>query len=29
MDGLYPVLMAVAAQRSLREHRPVAISEVE
>ena len=29
MDGLYPVLMAVAAARSLQEHRPVAISEVE
>ena len=29
MDGLYPVLMAVAVDRSLREHRPVAISEVE
>lgn len=28
-DGLYPVLMAAAAARSLREHRPVSISEVE
>ena len=29
MDGLYPVLMAAAAVKSLKEHRPVAISEVE
>ena len=29
MDGLYPVLMAAAAARSLQEHRPVSISEVE
>lgn len=29
MDGLYPVLMAVAAARSLQEHRPVSIREVE
>ncbi|MFV0438824.1 MAG: inositol 2-dehydrogenase [Desulfopila sp.] len=29
LDGLYPVLMAAAATRSLREGRPVKISEVE
>ena len=29
MDGLYPVFMAAAAVKSLKEHRPVAISEVE
>ena len=29
MDGLYPVLMAVAAGKSLKEGRPVKISEVE
>jgi len=28
-DGLYPVLMAAAATRSLREGRPVKISEIE
>ena len=28
-DGLYPVLMAAAATRSLKENRPVKISEVE
>lgn len=27
-DGLYPVLMAAAAAKSLREHRPVRIAEV-
>lgn len=27
-DGLYPVLMAVAAGKSLKEHRPVKISEL-
>jgi myo-inositol 2-dehydrogenase/D-chiro-inositol 1-dehydrogenase len=27
-DGLYPVLMAVAAAKSLREGRPVNIAEV-
>ena len=29
MDGLYPVLMAAAATKSLKEGRPVKISEVE
>lgn len=29
IDGLYPVLMAAAATKSLREGRPVAISEIE
>jgi myo-inositol 2-dehydrogenase/D-chiro-inositol 1-dehydrogenase len=29
MDGLYPVLMAAAATQSLKEGRPVKISEVE
>lgn len=29
MDGLYPVLMAIAAQRSLREGRRVQIAEVD
>ena len=29
MDGLYPVLMAAAASKSLKEGRPVKISEVE
>lgn len=29
MDGLYPVLMAAAATKSLREGKPVKISEVE
>lgn len=29
MDGLYPVLMAAAAAKSLREGRPVSIAEVE
>lgn len=29
MDGLYPVLMAAAATKSLKEGRPVQISEVE
>ena len=29
MDGLYPVLMAAAATKSLHEGRPVKISEVE
>ena len=29
MDGLYPVLMAAAATKSLREGRPVRISEVD
>ncbi|MGE4549427.1 MAG: inositol 2-dehydrogenase [Intestinibacillus sp.] len=29
LDGLYPVLMAAAAQKSLAEGRPVKISEVE
>lgn len=28
-DGLYPVLMAAAATKSLKEGRPVAISEIE
>ncbi|MCH3917793.1 MAG: inositol 2-dehydrogenase [Spirochaetia bacterium] len=28
-EGLYPILMATAANRSLKEHRPVKISEVE
>ena len=28
-DGLYPVLMAAAATKSLHEGRPVKISEVE
>ena len=28
-DGLYPVLMAAAATRSLHEGRPVKISEIE
>ena len=28
-DGLYPVLMAAAATKSLKEGRPVKISEVE
>ena len=28
-DGLYPVLMAAAATKSLREGRPVKISEIE
>lgn len=27
-DGLYPVLMAAAAAKSLKENRPVRISEV-
>ena len=29
MDGLYPVLMAAAATKSLKEGRPVKISEIE
>lgn len=29
LDGLYPVLMAAAATKSLKENRPVKISEVE
>lgn len=29
MDGLYPVLMAAAATKSLKEGRPVKIEEVE
>lgn len=29
LDGLYPVLMAAAATRSLKEGRPVKISEIE
>jgi len=29
LDGLYPVLMAAAANKSLKEGRPVKISEVE
>lgn len=29
MDGLYPVLMAAAATKSLQENRPVKITEVE
>lgn len=29
MDGLYPVLMAAAATKSLKEGRPVSIAEVE
>lgn len=28
-DGLYPVLMAAAATKSLKEGRPVKISEIE
>lgn len=28
MDGLYPVLMGLAAKKSLEEHRPVKISEI-
>lgn len=28
MDGLQPVLMGLAAQKSLKEHRPVKISEI-
>lgn len=28
MDGLYPVLMGLAAMKSLEEHRPVKISEI-
>ena len=28
-DGLKPVLMAMAANLSVKEHRPVKISEVE
>ncbi|WP_373163956.1 Gfo/Idh/MocA family oxidoreductase [Agathobaculum sp. Marseille-P7918] len=28
-DGLYPVLMAAAATKSLHEDRPVKISEIE
>ena len=28
MDGLYPVLMELAAKKSLEEHRPVKISEI-
>ena len=28
-DGLYPVLMAAAATKSLHEGRPVKISEIE
>ena len=29
LDGLYPVLMAAAANKSLKEGRPVKISEVD
>ena len=29
LDGLYPVLMAAAATKSLKEGRPVKIAEVE
>ena len=29
MDGLQPVLMGLAAKKSLEEHRPVKISEIE
>ena len=28
MDGLKPVLMGLAAKKSLEEHRPVKISEI-
>ncbi len=28
MDGLQPVLMGLAAKKSLEEHRPVKISEI-
>ena len=28
-DGLKPVLMGLAAQKSLREHRPVRIDEID
>ncbi|MCQ2787156.1 MAG: hypothetical protein MJ199_02010, partial [Bacilli bacterium] len=29
MDGLQPVLMGLAAKKSLKEHRPVKISEIK
>lgn len=28
-DGLIPVLMAKAAEKSMREHRPVTIAEIK
>jgi myo-inositol 2-dehydrogenase/D-chiro-inositol 1-dehydrogenase len=29
LDGLKPILIGLAAKRSLAEHRPVKVSEIE